>query len=148
MRADEFSAELTILLIEGPQDKKKAVDLYYGMYRDKFEAGKEVHAKLDGYLKWILRALPNFTSKFVRKPVDLYAVIGALDRVIRGGEKLAKIEPRVFGASIDKLEKEIKATEPSGEAAKYAVAASRQTDNIGPRIARIEVMTKALRGDL
>jgi hypothetical protein len=84
----------------------------------------------------------------VRKPVDLYGVIGALNLVTSGGEKLSKIEPQLFTASIDKLEKEIKAAEPSGEAAKYVVAASRQTDNIGPRITRIEVMVKALRGDL
>ena len=29
MRSVEFSAELVILLIEGPQDKKKVLDLYY-----------------------------------------------------------------------------------------------------------------------
>jgi hypothetical protein len=148
MRADEFSAELTILLIEGPQDKKKAVDLYYGMYRDKFETGKEVYTKLDAYLKWVLRALPNFKNRFVRKPVDLYGVIGALNLVTSGGEKLSKIEPQVFAASIDKLEREIKAPEPYGEAAKYVVAASRQTDNLGPRVTRIEVMVKALHGDI
>jgi hypothetical protein len=148
MRADEFSAELTILLIEGPQDKKKAVDLYYGMYRDKFETGKEVNAKLESYLKWVLRALPNFKNRFVRKPVDLYGVIGALNLVTSGGEKLAKIEPHVFAASIDKLEKDIKAPEPFGDAAKYVVAASRQTDNLGPRVTRIEVMVKALHGNI
>jgi len=36
MRAVEFVAELTILLIEGPQDKKKTVDLYYGEYQKTF----------------------------------------------------------------------------------------------------------------
>ncbi len=33
MRSVEFAAELTILLIEGPQDKKASVDLYYQQYQ-------------------------------------------------------------------------------------------------------------------
>ena len=36
MKAVEFSAELAILLIEGPQDKKASVDLYYQEYRRTF----------------------------------------------------------------------------------------------------------------
>jgi Protein of unknown function DUF262 len=33
MRAAEFTAEAAILLIEGPQDKKTSIDVYYAQYR-------------------------------------------------------------------------------------------------------------------
>jgi hypothetical protein len=46
MRSVEFAAELTILLIEGPQDKKASVDLYYQQYKDKFPEAKEINSRL------------------------------------------------------------------------------------------------------
>jgi Protein of unknown function DUF262 len=54
MRVQEFVAELTILLVEGPQDKKKAIDLYYGEYRQSFPNASSVESCLKLYLQWIL----------------------------------------------------------------------------------------------
>src|SRR5882672_3170800 len=53
MRLAEFCAEITILLIEGPQDKKSSVDLYYATYDKRFPGGKKVKKTLLDYLKWI-----------------------------------------------------------------------------------------------
>src|SRR5712692_10225194 len=58
MRSVEFAAELTILLIEGPQDKKLAIDLYYGKYINTFPPAKTIESRLATYLRWIKRALP------------------------------------------------------------------------------------------
>ena len=49
MKAVEFAAELLILLIEGPQDKKASVDLYYGRYQRRFTSGREAERRLRSY---------------------------------------------------------------------------------------------------
>ncbi len=145
MKSVEFSAELTILLIEGPQDKKSSVDLYYGGYRDKFAEANTTEARLRNYLNWIVKALPNLASTRYRKPVDLYSLIGALDHSTAGGNTLSRISAAAVGPKLLELEKNMKARSPTGDAARYLVAASRQTDNIIPRTTRIEILEKFLR---
>lgn len=91
MRPAEFAAELAILLIEGAQDKKSSVDLYYQEYKTKFSMAAKTEATLQAYLSWIPRALPNLRNQRYRKPVDLYSLIGALDRCSDHGKGLLKI---------------------------------------------------------
>ncbi len=146
MKAVEFVAELTILLIEGPQDKKSAVDLYYGQYQKSFPARSSIETKLREYLNWVTTALPNLSNTRFRRPVDLYALIGALDYESKGGRSLSKMNPQRAGEALLQLEARTRAKTPSGDAARYVVAASRQTDNITPRRTRIEVISKAIHG--
>ena len=146
MRSVEFAAELVILLIEGPQDKKASVDLYYQEYEDKFPNVKKIESRLTSYLKWIAGTLPKFSSSRYRKPVDLYALIGALDRYSSQGKSLSKINSLAAKTQLESFEKKTKATEPSGDAARYLAAASRQTDNLTPRNTRIEILESLLRG--
>jgi hypothetical protein len=117
MKAVEFAAELTILLVEGPQDKKSAVDLYYGQYQKSFPFGPVVDAKLRQYLNWIKLALPKLSRTRYRKPVDLYALIGALDRESKGGQLLNKMNPQRAGEALARLESQTRAKSPSGDAA-------------------------------
>lgn len=145
MRVQEFVAELTILLVEGPQDKKKAIDLYYGEYRDSFPAGHSVESRLKSYLQCITTALPELRTHRFRKPVDLYGLVGAVDEVSQQGKKLRAITPRSAGDALRAFEARTLAAEPTGEAAKYVLAASRQTDNIGPRKTRIEILALIIR---
>jgi hypothetical protein len=146
MRAVEFAAELVILLVEGPQDKKAAVDLYYVQYTKSFPEAANIEARLKSFLEWIVRALPEFSESRFRKPVDLYALIGALDRCSRQGHRLSKIDPKSAGAALLAFEKKTKSKAPTGEAARYVAAASRQTDNIIPRTTRIEILENLLGG--
>jgi hypothetical protein len=145
MRSVEFAAELAILLIEGPQDKKASIDLYYGQYKDKFPQGSSVRSRLSDYLGWIERALPTFAKTRYRSPVDLYSFIGALHRITDSGSKLSTIRPASAGANLLEFEKRTRAKIPTGDAARYVTAASRQTDNLTPRSTRIEVIEKVLR---
>jgi hypothetical protein len=145
MRSVEFSAELTILLIEGPQDKKSSVDLYYGQYKDRFPDSAVIQSRLKAYFSWILKALPNFPSTRFRKPVDLYALIGALDSISNHGSQLSRIAPSAAGLRLADFEKKTRAKEPVGDAARYLVAASRQTDNLTPRTTRIGILERLLR---
>jgi len=145
MRSVEFSAELIILLIEGPQDKKSSVDLYYGEYKNRFPQEKEIERRLKKYWNWILGALPNLKSTRYRKPVDFYSLIGALDEVSEQGRSLNKISVELCGNNLITFESKTKLKEPPAEVSRYLAAASRQTDNLIPRRTRIEILSSHLR---
>jgi Protein of unknown function DUF262 len=144
MRVQEFVAELTILLVEGPQDKKKAIDLYYGEYRDSFPNASFVESRLKQYLQWIRTVFPDLRTHRYRKPVDLYGLIGAIDEVSAKSKKLRALNPQAARNVLLQFENQTHAKEASGDAAKYVLAASRQTDNIGPRTSRIQVLGSIL----
>jgi hypothetical protein len=144
MRAVEFSAELVILLIEGPQDKKAAVDLYYGQYERTLPFAKEIGGRLAGHLKWIEQTIPDLKTTRYRKPTDLYALVGAVDRLSQKGKRLEKLDKPAVAKALARLEQQARAEEPTGRAARYAAAASRQTDNLAPRMTRIEVLYEVL----
>ncbi|MGO9450964.1 MAG: DUF262 domain-containing protein [Candidatus Binataceae bacterium] len=146
MRPVEFSAELVILLIEGPQDKKASVDLYYGRYRDKFSEASQVESRLKNYFEWIERALPNLSSTRYRKPVDLYSLVGALDRMAEQGARLSKVDAEGAGSRLLEFDKRTRMKTASGDASRYLAAASRQTDNLTPRTTRIDILEHLLRG--
>lgn len=145
MRAIEFVAELTILLLEGPQDKKSAIDLYYGEYQKTFPKGPWVEGLLKAYLGWIERALPKIESLRYRSPTDLYSLIGALHEVSKEGKTIAKINAQRAGVLLIQFSSKMKERNPVGDAARYLAAASRQTDNIQPRTTRIDILSKLLR---
>ena len=144
MKAAEFAAELTILLIEGPQDKKASLDLYYGQYRTRFPQANEVRTRLTGYLAWMLSALPAIRSTRYRKPTDLYSLIGALEKVTRGGKYLQRVDVKTAGSALTGFAADTRSAKPSRRATVYVVAASRQTDNIGPRNTRIGILAELL----
>lgn len=144
MKAAEFSAELSILLIEGPQDKKSSVDLYYGQYQRSFPHSSDVHSRLTRYQKWVLAALPQFRSSRYRRPTDFYGLIGALERVSGSGKRLQRIDPKRAGGALRGFEAETRRKQPPRTASAYLVAASRQTDNIAPRNTRIDILATLL----
>jgi hypothetical protein len=145
MRPVEFSAELVILLIEGPQDKKASVDLYYGQYMKGFPAASQTEIRLRNYFEWIEKALPNLSSTRYRKPVDLYSLIGALDRVSDHGARLSKVNATLAGSRLSDFERSTRLKSVSGDASRYLAAASRQTDNLTPRTTRIDILERQLR---
>lgn len=144
MRAVEFSAELVILLIEGPQDKKAAVDLYYREYEKSLPFAKEVQGRLTAYFAWLDETLPDLRRTRYRKPTNLYALVGTLDRLSRKGTRLARLDKASIRKALLKLEQQTRVKEPTGRAARYLAAASRQTDNIAPRLTRIQILSEIL----
>ena len=146
MRPVEYCAELTILLVEGPQDKKDSIDLYYQQYSDEFEYEGEVSERLVSYLDWIADTLPDIASSRWRKPVDLYGLIGAIDVLSEGGELLGSIDKTRARIGLNDLSRNLRLKRPPAQAARYSVAASRQTDNIQPRTTRISVLAAAIGG--
>ncbi len=146
MRAVEFAAELTILLIEGPQDKKKAIDLYYGEFASSFPGQHNLEVRLSAYLNWLAEAVPDLRQSRFRRPVDLYGVVGALARLAPTTKDLRTIHPARGGELLRAFELETQAEDPTRPAGRYLTAASRQTDNIQPRTTRIMVLEAVLRG--
>ena len=145
MRAVEFAAELTILLIEGAQDKKSAVDLYYREYRTAFSKGTWVEARLKQYTGWLAAALPDLPKLRYRSATDFYSLIGAMHEIADSGENLRRLEPKgVIAENLRQFSRKTRRKNPTGEAARYLAAASRQTDNIQPRMTRIEILRQLL----
>lgn len=144
MKPTEFCAELAILLIEGPQDKKSSIDLYYGRYELAFPDARKIESRLASYLRWIKRAIPTFPQTRFRKPVDLYSLIGAIDQISDHGASLSRLDTVGGGKKLIEFEAKTKAKPPQEKAAQYLLAASRQTDNLIPRQNRISILSDVL----
>ena len=144
MRAVEFAAELVLLLSEGPQDKKDSINLYYEEYSEEFEPRNEIEGRLKKYLAWIQKVLPDFSSSRWRKPVDLYSLIGALDELTDQADSLEHMETEVAARRLIEFEERLSRTPSDRLAARYLVAAGRQTDNIQPRTTRIAILRQLL----
>jgi hypothetical protein len=140
-RTDEFSAELIILLIEGPQDKKKTVDLYYNAYSESFPQADEIRERLETYTSFIKSVLPDLSTMQLRRPANFYALVGALDIVVEQPEALEELDRALLRGILEKFDGDIQSSEPSAVAARYVRAASRQTDNIAPRQIRIRILS-------
>jgi hypothetical protein len=142
MRHIEFAAELTVLLLEGPQDKKKVIDLYYHSFQETFPEGARIGGRLRNYLHWIESTFAVSQTRY-RKPVDLYSLIGAIDKVTKGGDTLASLNAKQAAVNLQQFETAL-ARSPQGEAARYLLAASRQTDNLIPRTERIDILASVI----
>lgn len=140
-RPVEFCAEVAILLQEGPQDKKDAIDVYYQKYAAKVPFEADVRNRLDRYINWIGQALPGLSLSRYRKPTDLYSLIGALD------ECWDEVQKKAQGCGARLLEFEQKVVPGArGGPGRYFAAASRQTDNLQPRQTRIGEIIHVLKG--
>lgn len=155
----EFAAELLILLAEGPQDKKSSIDTWYLQFREEFPLSADLTSRLDVCLTWVQEAIPNLSASKFRRPVHFYALIGALDQVLNQDDDSAGPEPVAAGQRLanfeSKLDEVARANTPLAEgprtkldpeAHRYALAASRQTNNIRPRETRIAILVKCIVG--
>jgi Protein of unknown function DUF262 len=144
MRPVEFSAELVILVVEGPQDKKVAVDLYYDYFVDEFPDVDSARERVVTYMDWIAHAVDLPNSRF-RRPVDFYGLVGALERINSDEGPSTLPEPQRAQALLSDFDDLTRADEPPRDVGRYLIAASRQTDNLAPRVTRIEVLERILR---
>ncbi|MCP1410831.1 DUF262 domain-containing protein [Paenarthrobacter sp. A20] len=144
MKNDELVAELLILLSEGPQDKKESVDLYYDSFRQDFPQGPELQTQLASVLEEIQAALPNLKKSLLRRPANIYALIGAMNELQAEEEQLPPTA--ILGQRISDFNEELAASEDerTPRASRYFVAQSRQTDNIRPRRARIDELKRVI----
>lgn len=154
LRGEELAAEFSILLIEGPQDKKESVDVYYAKYSDEFPEAGAIRNLLEQYIDWIRHVLPDFSTSRWRRPVDLYSLLGALDVVSEAGALLPAFDTKAVEVQLVAFERTLAraATEQRKDpdarveptAARYLASAGSQTDNIKPRMTRIDVLSRML----
>jgi hypothetical protein len=144
MRSTEFVAELVVLLAEGPQAKKAAVDLYYGEYKEKFPATNDIEHRLMRDLNWIIAVLPNFSRTRYHRLVDLYALIAAIDS---SWPHVYKLDRNVVRTSLEAFELDLASKSPSEMASTYLAASTKHTNDIGPRKARIDILRKVIIGN-
>lgn len=143
-RTDEFAAELIILLIEGPQDKKQTVSLYYSALAAEFPGEKEIQTRLQQYIEFVDKALPDLKMLQLRRPANFYALIGALDSITAQADELKDLSPKRIGEALKDFNARLLEAEPDRLAGRYLRAASRQTDNLQPRQTRIEILSSVI----
>ncbi|MEM6582134.1 MAG: DUF262 domain-containing protein [Pseudomonadota bacterium] len=136
-----LTADLTVLLIEGPQDRSPAVPLYYAHYSEQFDEGKEVRSRLETYLNWISEALPDFGDTRFANDAELYSLLGALDTVSERGKKLKALSAKRAGKHLRNLQSKTHLDKPTKQAARYAAAADKCQDELTPRMARIQIIS-------
>lgn len=143
MKSVEFSAELVILLVEGPQDKKSSIDLYYQEYRDSLPFKSAIESKLNTYMAWVEAALEARKSRF-RKPTDLYAIFGALSLIDGDARRKTLPNPKSAGQKLAEFEKRLGSRARDRDVIDYLSASGRQTDNLAPREKRIAVLKRII----
>jgi hypothetical protein len=147
MRQVEFAAELIILLAEGPQDKKTSVDLYYKKYERDFPDAARLSGRLRQFLEWIATAVPNFETSRYRRAIELYSLVGALDRLAGEGQSLKRLSAKNVGTRLSRFAAALRKDPPGRRESRYLTASARQTDNIRPRETRIEILCEVISAD-
>lgn len=158
-RDKEFIAELTILMLEGPQDKKGSVDLYYRAQKDQFDEGKIVKERLLSYVVTAVGLVGSRRSIYHKHPV-FYGLVGALVNLSGHDEKACEklkdsFEARraleQFALTVKNLPEDLddvaelaQTDSVIGLAYKFQKATARQTDNINPRLQTISVLESLL----
>jgi hypothetical protein len=154
-RDKEFIAELTILMLEGPQDKKGSVDLYFQADEQQFEESAAIHERLVTTTRCAKSIINRKASIYLKHPC-FYALMGALYNLSEDAQSmlaqlenseavrqaLAEFETTVTSLPTDLQEASelAKTNQGVGSAFQFLSAIRSQTDNIRPRIQAIKVL--------
>lgn len=141
MRDQEFSAELLILINEGPQDKKSSINLYYTNYQEEFTPADALKHRLENLLDSTTRIVENLAQSVWRNPAYLYGLVGALAE-LQDDEETSLPEEGLVRERLTRFTSDLQLPEErrSRRASEFLLSSSRQTDNIKPRQARIAVI--------
>lgn len=151
----EFTSELIIALFAGPQDKKKSIDSFYQRFDDGFPERKSVEKKFRTVIDEINEAFPEGLQKteFRRTPL-FYSMFLAIAQRLFGlpgvnlpqadVSRLSDVERRNLKKTIDELSQIIlagRAGNPvGGHNTAFVTASLSQTDNIRPRMQRLQTI--------
>lgn len=152
----EFVSELLMLLLSGPQEKKDEMDVFYERYMKWDVVEKNaVTERFKVALKHIGDIWPSdgisgllppfFRSRFKQK-ADFYALFNAIDDLVRQGQTLEGKNLTCLRRDLAFLDEKI---EPESEIQlfrKYAIQCVSQSNTIGSRKWRRNVLTAFLSG--
>jgi len=107
MRATELAGELTILLLEGPQDKKASLDLYYVQYQYAASVRKRCDVATSG-IPQMDQACPSRVSRFAVPQADRFIWTNWSSRRCQSvGKRLKKVDPQKSGLALSRFEGEM-----------------------------------------
>lgn len=140
-RLEEFVAELIVLLNEGPQDKKEVLNIYYQKYARSFPEAAQIRKRLTTILNWISHVLSDLENMRFSNAIDFYSLVAAL---ASEDISLKKLDPKAAREALVRFDTLLKEQPPSAEVTPYITAASSQTDNIQPRLTRMNAIKNVL----
>lgn len=151
----EFTSELIIALIDGPQDKKKSIDSFYRKFDEEFLQRKEIEKKFrqvideindvfpDGLQGSQFRRTPLFYSLFIVIAHRVFGIpkVGTLSSPLK---TLSSPERSKLRAEVNNLSNIVEAArrgqEVGGHNIAFVNAALSQTDNLRPRMQRFNTL--------
>lgn len=152
----EFVSELLAMLLDGPQEKKEKLDAFYSEYAKWQKESKEsIQTRFKAVLQelrtlWpedgIAGSLKPFAKTRFRQRADFYALFNAVDDLLRAGGSLAEKDLGFLRADLAFLDEKI---EPESEIQlfrKYAIQCVSQSNTIGSRKWRRNVLKTFLAG--
>jgi len=153
----ELASELMVALLAGLQDKKSSLDKYYALYEDAFAGASTVKSHFELTLKWIAEnALDAIRGTiFVRRTL-FYSLFMATADLLVGIEKgverdaplpktLSAEQRAALATELERVSTGVRANEPPKDLTEFAIATARQTDNLGPRKVRHNLLVRVLR---
>lgn len=149
----EYISELTIALLNGPQNKKNKLDDYYQVYEEEFEESQYVEDIFTSVLAEIIKVLPEIVKTRWKKKTDFYTLFLFFARNFEelplSKDQRDKAHQLLldFGAKIDLYVKASgdKAETFPNDVKKYGAGIRASTD-LGSRKRRDEGLEMALKG--
>lgn len=147
----EYVSELTIAVLNGPQNKKRTLEEYYQQYETLFEAREEVWNLFVKVLGEIDQLLPNISKTRWRKKSDFYTLFLSLAKrqakLPMTGDAREKVASALndFSSTVDALISEAVAPENvPADVQKYLRNVERAASDLGSRKAREQVLDNLL----
>jgi hypothetical protein len=152
MMEAELVSELLIMSIAGLQDKKKVIDYYYSSLDNEWPDQKRIETRFRSVMDEIADSFQRdlSTTAFRRVPL-FYSLYAAVDHRLHGVPNLDLETPRrpLNAAARRQLREALEQLSlllaeppetPDPLQSRFIQASARQTDNIGPRRTRVEVL--------
>lgn len=152
MREVEFTSELAIAMVDGLQDKKKSIDLFYDKWDDTFPQEAAVTTQFREVIDLLEDLLGNSLEETIfHRPALFYSLFVAFHAVRYGTDPdapnkkvLSKSNAMQIMEALVELSEATRADPPPRKFASFVNATKQQTDNIAPRRIRHRTLLKRL----
>jgi hypothetical protein len=145
----ELTSELLILLIDGVQDKKKSIDVFYERFDESFAGRDQAVRRFERVLSVIGESCPSLCETIFCRPPLFYALFAAVAHRLYRVRNIPLARTKTGALTANELARLEKATQDLtdvvAEAADgaelsernqaFVSASQRQTDNLKPRLA-------------
>ena len=151
MKEAELTSELLVAMAAGLQDKKKSLDSFYERWDDRFPYKRKSIARFQDVMDLLeVHAGTRLDNGRFRRPALFYSLFLALYELRYGGlgdfggtkRPFGEREGDRLGRALAHLDGILNADVPPREYLTFVTACQRQTDNIGPRRTRHQMILK------